>query len=393
MANIRTLKLAGHYRVQVFAGRDFEGKRRLRSVTICPQGCAEVRHKLYPRHDGTKRGRARLAAELEEQLRVASGPTMSVNELIEAWMAQADHTDSTRRGYRSSVKLRIGPTLGDRSIHDIRTPDLAEYRDHFKKTLAPATVNQDLAVLRGAFRFAVEQGWLAVSPVSIRRAKQGASATQVPTIEPIQAVLGHLWRTNETLGMAMWLGMSTGARRGEVMALRWADLDFDRGVLTLAHGLDGRRLKDTKTHQVRTLPLVGESLTALAAWRAKTEQRLGVGVLPEWFVFAASTGPDQPMHPDSLSTAIYRIVKAHRNRSTPCPECGMTTIPRVWMHGLRHFAASEMLGSGVDPTTVAAILGHSTVATTLAVYAHGTEDRMAAAVKIAGSTLALPTAG
>lgn len=398
MAAVRPLKargkvVAGHWRVQVSLGRDIEGKRTFKSVTICPPGCAELAHSGFPRHEGSKRSRDRLVAELEDRLKAESGPVITVSQLIAKWIEQGDHADSTRYGYRSSVKLRIGPTLGDRPIHTLRTMDVAGYRDHFKKTLAPATVNQDLAVLRGAFRFAVEQGWLDASPVVVRRAKQGASVTVMPTLGPIRAVLGHLWEQNQTLGMAMWLGLCTGGRRSEVMALRWADIDLEDGMLTFAHSLNDRRLKDTKTHQIRHLPLVGESLTGLVAWKAKTEQRLGVRVSPDWFVFASSAGPDQPMHPDSLSTAIFRIRRAHEDRTTPCPDCGMTVIPRVWMHGLRHVAASEMLGSGVDPTTVAAMLGHSTVATTLAVYAHGTKDRMRAAAQIAGSTLALPGTG
>lgn len=394
MATVRPTKLAGHFRVQVFVGSDLAGKRHLRSVTICPQGCAEPAHRKYRRHDGTKRGRERLVAEIEDQLRSEAGPVITVTELISTWIAQAEIAPSTRRGYRSRLKTRITPTIGKRPIHTITTSDIAEYRNYWSgKALSPSTVNQDLAVLRSSFGWAAEHGWIASSPVTIRRAKQSARALAMPTVDAIRAVLGHLAQRNESMGLAMWLALATGARRGEVLALRWRDVDLEAKQLTIAHSLDGADLKDTKTHQVRRLPLLGDTAQTLSRWRDATERRFGRAVEPEWFICPSVEGPDRPMWPDSLTAAIAEIRKDHANRSTPCPQCGMTTIPRVWMHGLRHFSASAMFAAGIDPATVAAILGHSTVGTTLAFYAHGTEDRMAEAVKIAGSTLALPSAG
>jgi integrase len=156
------------------------------------------------------------------------------------------------------------------------------------------------------------------------------------------------------------VAVSTGMRRGEVLGLRWPDIDFERSRITVSNALqpDGT-LSQPKT--VRSRRDIGAPSTVLEALRShkahQNELKLALG--PAYadcgFVFATEFGASWT--PDSISTLYRAIVKRAK-------------LGKLRFHDLRHTAASLMLGEGLPITTVAAILGHANTSTTLSVYAH-----------------------
>jgi integrase len=179
------------------------------------------------------------------------------------------------------------------------------------------------------------------------------------------------------LSAAIMLAATTGARRGELLGLRWSDLDRDRMVLNVrravkmaasgSHAIVG----PTKTHQERRVSLDPITLALLDTHRFRVERwagDAGVDVDRDGYILTLDPTGRQPMLPDSLTQAFVRLA----NR------CGV----KLRFHDLRHFTASQLIASGHDPVVIAGRLGHTDATTTLKLYAHALEerDRQAAAV-------------
>jgi integrase len=154
-----------------------------------------------------------------------------------------------------------------------------------------------------------------------------------------------------------------GSRRGEVLALRWADLDLNEGVAEFRRNYIQRRgkklVKDTKTHQMRRNALDPDTVELLALHRRTYEERmaqLGARVDDGAYVFSYQPDHSGPSNPDGVTHRYARM----------CKSLGIDSH----LHTLRHYSATELISAGVDIRTVAGRLGHGGGGTTtLRVYA------------------------
>ncbi len=159
------------------------------------------------------------------------------------------------------------------------------------------------------------------------------------------------------------LAATTGMRRGEVLGLRWRDVNLDTAELTVNNTLEetkaGLRLKEPKSKRSRrniTLPaLMVDALRAHKVAQAQERFMLGLGWDDDGYVFATLEGG--PMRPRNLSKEFTRIVERAGAR-------------RVSFHSLRHTHANQLLRDGVHVKVVSERLGHSTISITLDIYAH-----------------------
>jgi integrase len=172
------------------------------------------------------------------------------------------------------------------------------------------------------------------------------------------------WEEDPDWGMLVWTYLVTGARRGEVLALRWEHLDLTTGVLTIRHSASEQRrgtttIKGTKTHQSRRISLDAETVTLLIEHRERVIARCSefdAGFDDERFIFSYTADHTRPCSPSGVTHRYARMVD----------KLGIHTH----LHAIRHYSATELLASGVDLRTVAGRLGHgSGGATTLKVYA------------------------
>jgi integrase len=176
-------------------------------------------------------------------------------------------------------------------------------------------------------------------------------------------IIAAAWEQDEDWGTLVWLVMVTGMRRGEVLALRWADVDLELGVLTIRRNYvrTGSRgiEKDTKTHQMRRISLDAQTVAVLGDHRARWEQQarsLGIEPSVQAFLFSRQAARDVPADPSAVTHRYGRM----------CTALGIESH----LHALRHYSAAELLTAGVDLRTVAGRLGHGGGgATTLRVYA------------------------
>ncbi|MFD5009416.1 tyrosine-type recombinase/integrase [Streptomyces chartreusis] len=154
--------------------------------------------------------------------------------------------------------------------------------------------------------------------------------------------------------------MVTGSRRGEMCALRWSDIDLDRLELFVKHSNNGRRIKDTKTHQRRKQAIDVVTRSVLVAHRSRAEERckaLGGELARDAFVFSGDADSAVPLVPSSVSQRYRRLakkLKIHTHR----------------LKDLRAYNVTELLRAGADVRTVAGRVGHGGGgATTLKYYA------------------------
>ena len=184
------------------------------------------------------------------------------------------------------------------------------------------------------------------------------------------------------LGCFLRLAATSGARRGELCALRWKHVDLDKGALLIERSIvenaKGELVeKDTKTHAARRLRLDAGTVDRLQQHRAERE---GYGtalrriVHADDFVFSLDPAGRTPWRPGYVTLAFCRLRDD-------------LALPGVRLHDLRHFAATILLSGGKDVKTVSGRLGHANAATTLGVYAHFIEAADADAADHLGATL------
>ena len=169
------------------------------------------------------------------------------------------------------------------------------------------------------------------------------------------------------------LAATTGARRGEMCALQWDDVDAAAGVLHIRRAVvqieNEVIVKDTKTHQGRRVALADESIELFTTRRARSEARAqSCGVELGAWLFSDSLAHDSPAMPEQMTRRFSRLT--------------VRLGVKVRLHDLRHFAATQALDAGIALPTVSKRLGHRDTTTTANIYAHAVNasDREAACV-------------
>jgi integrase len=313
-----------------------------------------------------------------------NGTTATFEQLATQWLelVEADLSPPTLRGYRNKLKVRIFPAIGDRPVKKITTDELDRfYRGLVKQAgLSPATVRQINAIVRRALRQAVIWEWITTNPAdNVTPPRVTKPKLSPPNADQVDGILHYASIHNPELGHFLHIAASTGARRGEVCALRWSNLDTSKRTLTIEQSIaevpGGLEEKDTKTHAERRIALDAETLAVFEAQRVIVTDRarsVGIKIPPNAFVF--SRGPDckRPMTPGAITKQFARVRDA-------------LGFDKVRLHDMRHFAATRMMTAGVPVRTVSGRLGHANPATTLSVYAHFVEASDQAAAEVMGN--------
>ncbi len=186
------------------------------------------------------------------------------------------------------------------------------------------------------------------------------------------------------MGNSRVVGDVTGLRRGELVALRWSDVDFGTETLLVRRGLVkiGTRVieKDTKTHRMRRIALDRETVKVLQEHRARWDAlaaELGIESSGNAFLFSYEPDCSRPYDPSGVTHRYSRMCAGLRIDSH--------------LHALRHYSATELLGAGVDLRTVAGRLGHGGGGvTTLRVYAAFVAESDRRAAEILGGRMVRP---
>jgi integrase len=172
----------------------------------------------------------------------------------------------------------------------------------------------------------------------------------------------------------LWLLFAmTGMRRGEVLGLRWKDIDIERGLVSIRQtvlNVGGARVFSTpKTARSRRVVALDAKTTA------KLKSSWPVGCQPGTLIFCEADGG--PLDGNAITRRFTKL----------CVEAG---LPRIRLHDLRHTHATLALGLGIHPKIVSERLGHSTIAFTLDIYSHATPHMQSEAAVKFGELISLP---
>lgn len=248
--------------------------------------------------------------------------------------------------------------IGHFTLAEVTPALISEKRDYLhrvgtakKSEITPATVNRYLAALSIAFSTAVKEwGWLESSPVSkVRKLKEPRGRVRFLSDDERRRLLKACKQSgNPSLYAAVVLALSTGARKMEILSLRWADVDMKRGLITL---------HKTKNDERRSLPVRGHALDVLSDLRKV--RRIDTDLL-----FPSQRKPEKPV-----------VIRDPWVRALDAAE-----IVDFRFHDLRHSAASYLAMNGATLPEIAAVLGHKTLQMVQR-YAHLSEDHTAQVVE------------
>jgi integrase len=305
-------------------------------------------------------------------------PATAIHQAL-AVLADEGHVD-VRQGRRAVVTGEIAGARPRRRAkpvdpgHDCARSGCAP---HVCRPMSVATIRQIHAILSGAFATAVRWEWIDRNPAAtakLPRTRQRTATSPEPA-DVAKVIAAARASGQDLLALYLWLAAVTGARRGELCALHWADLDLQRGVIRIAHSYSvagGTKVrKDTKTHQDRSLAIDEITSTVLTERRqavADQLSRVGVELPPDSYVFSPDPLGERPWNPDWVTHKVTDIAR--------------TAGVALNIKALRHYSASQLLAGGIDLRNTAARLGHGGGgATTLRHYADPVSevDRRAAA--------------
>lgn len=331
---------------------------------------------------GGKRAAQSVERTLKNDVRDGklTGSDVTLSEAIAGWLDRAaqDLSPTTVHKYRQYVDVHIGPMIGGIKLSRL-TPHRLDvwYGELAEKGLAPASIRQAHAIVRRALGRAVRNGWITSNPAAvseppkipkrIRRALPAADARRI---------VGAALEADSEFGILVVLCAATGARRGEVCGLRWADVDLDGGSVRFVEALvqygNELEVKGTKTEEPRSVAVDAATVDLLKAHRARAIERafaVGVQLAPEAYVATSSPDGRAPVRPDTLTQRFSRLVDR-------------LELSGWRLHDLRHWHASTLLDAGVPLGTVSERIGHRDQSTTANIYSHAlpATDRRAADV-------------
>src|SRR5215207_9210238 len=293
--------------------------------------------------------------------------SLTVGEYLTRWLedlVRGTVRVSTYEVHRHMIEPHIVPALGRLKLKDLNPAHVrALYREKLNSGLSSATVRKMHSILRKALKQAVLDGLIprnvcdAVKPPKVER-------KEISPLDRQQAKALLEAASGDRLEALYVLAVHTGMREGELLGLKWEDVDLERGLLRLRHSLvrEGGKvvLGDLKTpksrRSVRLTAVARNALRGHLERQLAEMERMGSLYQPGGLVFATENGT--PINPSNL-----------RNRSFK-PLLRRAGLPNICFHDLRHTCATLLLSQGTHPKLVQELLGHATIAMTLDTYSH-----------------------
>jgi len=311
----------------------------------------------------------RLARALAERANgiVYDDENMTIGEYLDSWLkgsVRGSVRQSTFDRYESAVRLHIKPALGRLKLKKL-TPAHVQgfYQDRLDAGLAPASVNKLHTILHKALSQAAKWNMVPRNATDAVKAPRPAPEEMHP-LSPVEARKLIEAVRGDKLEALYVLAVHTGMRQGELLALKWEDVDLNEEVIRIRHTLvrSGGRISigEPKTkgsrRTVHLTDAAAEALKTHLEQQLEDIERLGDLYRDHGLVFTSQVGT--LINPSNLRRRSFK------------PLLQRAGLPQIRFHDLRHTCATLLLSRNTNPRLVQALLGHATVAITLDTYSH-----------------------
>lgn len=366
------------WEIRVYAGADPEtGQRRQLSRTV--------------RGSRTQAQRELRTLAAFANVGPSVGTRTTLGELLDRWFAanEADWATTTVRSTWSIIERQLKPKLGHVRVRELTTVMIDEFYASLRLSgaveggpLSPGSVQRIHGVLHRALAQAMRWEWIWSNPAATASPPRTESPEmRPPSPKQVGRLLEQVMADQPLLHLFLILAATTGARRGQLLALKWADVDFEHASLSFQRAwVEGRKgpvLAPTKTRRSHRVALDPYTQSLLEAqWERVVSD--STCELDDAFVFTSYPAGERPWNPNWATKQFIR----HRRAAG---------IDHFRLHDLRHFMATQMLGSGVAVPVVSARLAHARASTTLNVYAHAIPGADVRAAQLISGIIMKPT--
>jgi integrase len=339
--------------VRVYLGRDRETrKRRYHSRMV---------------HGPVRHAQSYLNKVLREHDlgRQVDGAQVTLNEYLDRWLETAAKPrlrEKSYRSYESLLRRYVRPSLGPRILAAICPLDIqAAYQQLLERGLSARTVRYTHSVLRSAMRQAIRWRLLAEDPTNgAQLPRQRRRELRVLTAEQSRSFLEAALET--PYGPVFAVALTTAARPSEYLALKWQDINWEHGTVSVARTLErvsgGWRFAETKRARSRRVIKLQEwVMELLKDLSTKTNPTSACRGWREAANLIFTTPSGRPIHADKLAKMFKSVLRK-------------TGLPAIRLYDLRHTGATLALAAGVPPKVVSEQLGHASAAFTLDIYSH-----------------------
>ena len=381
------------YRFRTCVGRDENGKQIFRSMTWdIPEGmqASKIEKAAYK---AVEQWEVIVRKEYEEDLkdpprvknrRIDKTKTAFVPFVLNEWFPvcvdNGEHKPTTVAYYRSNLPY-IVEYFSSRILQDIKSSDIKKFLNFIRneKKLAPQTIQHHYRTIKMIFDFAVKEELIHKNPVdAVDKPKLLRKNVDAFTQEEAQKFFEVLSDSDVDFRCMMYLLLTTGIRRGELLGLKWGDINFEKSVISIKRNvtytaISGITVDTPKTeNSIRIIPLIPATLNLLNDYKEEFCPLSG----EDDFLFYGIGGTKTAKDPNAVTRRVKRFMK--RNN-----------LPDMSPHDLRHSCATLLLQNGADIKSVQEILGHANASTTLNFYVRSDIEQMQAATNKLSTALGI----
>ena len=298
---------------------------------------------------------------------------MTLGEWMDKWLEEYmifTLRESTINGYRNMIEHQIKRFIGDKQLAYLTTADLQKFYNKIKrdgrsiehpihgKELSNSMVRKVHMILHQALNLAVRERLIVRNPtIGTTIPKKSYTEKQVLCDSQLDKFMDAIKREKYWYDF-FYVEIMTGLRRGEICGIKWSDINFTEGTLSIRRSVTtkaggGLMIGETKTNAGERKIILPPSVLTLL--REKQSD-----AICEW-VFPHYMNPSDPLHPDAAYRKLKTLLKS-------------VELPLIRFHDLRHTFATHAMQGGVDAKTLAGILGHTDASFTLDTYTHVTGD-------------------
>ncbi len=359
-------------------GKDLKGKELGTGISQLPNGTYIAR--FVDRYGNRKQRKSKKLQELRQWLADASfidqhsnldiASDMLVDAWFEYWIGIKKKTvrPNTVRNYSERYEINIKKVIGKKLLTDVKPIHCQRiFSNMADEGYKSTTIYQARIALYNMFEFARENDVLVANPCKKslksdmgKPSEKKEALTRDVQRKFLEAVVGYSYENQYRFVL------QTGLRTGELIGLKWGDIDFENRTMKIQRTMEYRykvgewRIGPPKSKAgYRTIPLTDEAIRILENQREKNKR---LKIIPiEWkdTVFLCRKGT--PVKNSTYDTGLFKY-------------CDRVGIPRFAMHVLRHTFATRCIEGGMKPKTLQKILGHSNIGITMNLYVHVTED-------------------